>query len=528
MEDWDDEAELAPLAPLKPITERLQGLKPSQELLEFYRKKIEEYEGDQAAILARLEKYKQTYEEKHKLQWDLAQRDSEIEQLQKALSDMQVYLFQEREHVLRLYAENDRLKVQELSDRKKIQRLLHMSSTEDAGEETTYFKQPGATKIVAPHEKVKRAVLEERASKSTTRTSAKEELEVARKRLAFLEDQNETLSLTVEALKAQLQDQARLAKEETAALIEDRKVRAEEAQLKSAKDAEQLRRQTEKLKNTQQLLYDSTRDLLELKYAHRAALRESEEEKERLLHRIEELKEDIDKQHAQAMAHLKRQALQSTRVHTAREKLDKEYRDMGTNAYRPGGRGIDHDAPSPQRASGTSGTPKRGATNAAIGSDPQPTNLELEDFLTAEKPQAALQDTLAEMYREQCVQLEDEVCQLREQLEIKRSENTRTSKTHAERAKLWKQRYEALDRRRTLEAEGYRTDIDQLRKQLKGMERQLYKFAVQSGPASSSTKSMVQHARQAAVRSEKVMGELQQLKARIFNAERQVHRTHDF
>jgi hypothetical protein len=32
-------------------------------------------------------------------------------ELQKALSDMQIYLFQEREHVLRLYAENDRLKV---------------------------------------------------------------------------------------------------------------------------------------------------------------------------------------------------------------------------------------------------------------------------------------------------------------------------------------------------------------------------------------------------------------------------------
>ena len=47
-----------------------------------------------------------------KLQWQLRQREDEISELQKALSDMQVYLFQEREHVLRLYAENDRLKVQ--------------------------------------------------------------------------------------------------------------------------------------------------------------------------------------------------------------------------------------------------------------------------------------------------------------------------------------------------------------------------------------------------------------------------------
>lgn len=47
----------------------------------------------------------------HKFQWETRQREEEIVELQKALSDMQVYLFQEREHVLRLYAENDRLKV---------------------------------------------------------------------------------------------------------------------------------------------------------------------------------------------------------------------------------------------------------------------------------------------------------------------------------------------------------------------------------------------------------------------------------
>jgi len=47
----------------------------------------------------------------HKMQWEVRQREDEVAELQKALSDMQVYLFQEREHVLRLYAENDRLKV---------------------------------------------------------------------------------------------------------------------------------------------------------------------------------------------------------------------------------------------------------------------------------------------------------------------------------------------------------------------------------------------------------------------------------
>ena len=47
----------------------------------------------------------------HKLEWNLQQREEEIAELQKALSDMQVCLFQEREHVLRLYSENDRLRI---------------------------------------------------------------------------------------------------------------------------------------------------------------------------------------------------------------------------------------------------------------------------------------------------------------------------------------------------------------------------------------------------------------------------------
>lgn len=47
----------------------------------------------------------------HKLQWEIRQREEEIAELQNALSDMQIYLFQEREQALRLYAENDRLKI---------------------------------------------------------------------------------------------------------------------------------------------------------------------------------------------------------------------------------------------------------------------------------------------------------------------------------------------------------------------------------------------------------------------------------
>ena len=58
---------------------------------------------------------------------------------------LQVFLFQEREHVLRLYAENDRLKIKELEDRKTIQHLLSLACPLNA--ETTYFLKNNPAKV---------------------------------------------------------------------------------------------------------------------------------------------------------------------------------------------------------------------------------------------------------------------------------------------------------------------------------------------------------------------------------------------
>ena len=58
---------------------------------------------------------------------------------------LQVFLFQEREHVLRLYAENDRLKIKELGDRKTIQHLLSLACPLDA--ENTYFFKNNPAKV---------------------------------------------------------------------------------------------------------------------------------------------------------------------------------------------------------------------------------------------------------------------------------------------------------------------------------------------------------------------------------------------
>lgn len=124
-------------SPLPSIDEQLACLHPSRELLDFYRRKVALYDDERGQLLQMLEKHRGNTEDQvwdsksirlfgdscefapvftpitfqHKMQQDLRQREREIVELQSALSDMQVYLFKEREQVCRLYAENDRLKI---------------------------------------------------------------------------------------------------------------------------------------------------------------------------------------------------------------------------------------------------------------------------------------------------------------------------------------------------------------------------------------------------------------------------------
>ena len=78
-------------------------------------------------------------------------------------------------------------------------------------------------------------------------------------------------------------------------------------------------------------------------------------------------------------------------------------------------------------------------------------------------------------YREQCVHMEQELCQLREHADASKDLFGKRSSKMVGRLKLMNERYEALEKRRRLEIEGYKTDIKMLRERLKEVEKQLYK-----------------------------------------------------
>uniref|UniRef100_A0A3Q3XFM6 Uncharacterized protein n=1 Tax=Mola mola TaxID=94237 RepID=A0A3Q3XFM6_MOLML len=378
-------------SPLPPIHERLAYLHPSRELLEFYRQKIAQFDGEHEELLQMLEKYKAITDDQHKLQWDTCKRESEIAQLQNALSDMQVYLFQEREQSLRLYAENDRLKIRELEDRKKIQHLLALVGT-DAGEITYFHREP-------PHKSSRR--------KKSAEGQNGESLEQYK-------NDNKTLLLQVEALQAQMEEQTRLAKEQVEALLEDRRIKTQEAQAQRTRDQERISTLTDKLQQTQNLLYESTKDFLQLKF--------------------------------------------DTRTH------EKSWMAIQ------------------------------------------------EDLKQAHR--------LAEMYREQCVTLETELAQIREEGDVGREIFKERSDKMAKRLQRMTQRYEALEKRRAMEVEGFKTDLKQLRQKFKDVEKQLLKATLAIGP--NQDLAILQEVHQTNTRTKKVQSELMALKAKIYGLENEL------
>lgn len=249
----------------------------------------------------------------------------------------------------------------------------------------------------------------------------------------------ESLMLTVEALKAQLEEQTKLCKEQVSvnsrcciymysthgmlcnvtaqvdSLLEDRRVRTEETESLHQKDTDKIKNLTDQLHMTQNLLYDSTKDYLELKYELRAKERSWMTDKDQLL-----------------------------------QKLDRCHQlDLTSNT---------------DPAIGTAFA----TTSPSMHSAKQTSIVNLQQQL--EQTQQ-----LADNYREQCIKMEEELSKLREESEASKHLFQQRTEKVSKRLGLMNARYEALEKRHALEIEGYKNDIKLLRQRLRELEKQLYK-----------------------------------------------------
>ena len=319
--------------------------------------------------------------------------------------------------MLRLYAENDRLRIQELDDRKKIQHLLTL--TQPVNAETTYFiKEPPAKVLVQQH--IPRTTTAGEASTLSGRGPGGHKKPQSHKPVENQQDENadkETLLLTVEALRAQLEEQTRLCKEQVETLLEDRRVKGEEADVQHERDSDRVKNLADKLQSTQELLYESTKDYLELKYELRAKERSWMKEKDKLLQQLDHYKQQLD-----------------------------------ISA------GID-----PILGMNFSSSSSDKNSNANKGN------------LCYLKEQLQQTQQLADNYREQCIKLEEEVGRLREEGDASKDLFKQRTEKATKRLGLMNTRYQNLEKRRAMEIEGYKNDIKMLRARLKDVEKQLYK-----------------------------------------------------
>lgn len=190
----------------------------------------------------------------------------------------------------------------------------------------------------------------------------------------------------------------------------------EEQQAQRERDSDKIKMMQEKLKKTQDLLYDSTKDFLELKYEIRANERHWMVEKDRLVQEIDHLREQLDVSEASVLE------------------------------------------------------------VAGDGIDPRETQVTAVKSLRHQLEQS---QKLAEMYREQCIGLEDELARIRERTDVSEDIFKERAEKMSKRLALMNSRYENLEKRRSLEVEGFKTDIKMLRDKLKNVEKQLFKVHLQ-------------------------------------------------
>ena len=238
--------------PLPEAGQALLDVPMSPELMNYYRERLAASEHEIVGLRERVETCETSQAAQHKQRWELHKRMEEITDLQKALSDSHVYLWDERERCQRLQAENDELKIQEVEDRRKIQHLLSM--VEPVMQDVTYLRD-GAPETMTLHAHARATTTSAPASRSVRASGgarggvsggggtgggghagapARPAVPVMNPgegprvlRTVYLPNEKvDSLLLTIESLRSQLSAQERLGRERVAALLEDRRPRA--------------------------------------------------------------------------------------------------------------------------------------------------------------------------------------------------------------------------------------------------------------------------------------------------------------
>ncbi|XP_037778588.1 coiled-coil domain-containing protein 77-like isoform X2 [Penaeus monodon] len=202
------------------VEEELAKLQPSQRLLDYYREKVAKFEQETQELENFLRKYEQvakpTFVEKER-----EQMTRELIELRSALSDVNVFIHAERQQVVRLHAENERLKLDTVEAEKKVALLLSLTGLTE-GELMVFLRDPRRLTIINQKLPPNLRKIQEKFKKNIKEPEVPESEITLRGRILSLEQQLE------EAEKTWLVERN--------ALLQDRTLTASETKAQFAKD----------------------------------------------------------------------------------------------------------------------------------------------------------------------------------------------------------------------------------------------------------------------------------------------------
>eukprot|EP00899_Mesostigma_viride_P008061 jgi/Mesvir1/17256/Mv07665-RA.1 len=472
----------------------LDEIPPSRELVDYYRARLAEADQEREDIIQKIDLCRATHEELHKWKWEAQQRAEELAEAQKALSDAHLVLFEERERVLAIQAENDALRVQELDDRKRIQHLIAL--TQPLREDDVLFDRdvfPETLSLFPRFNEGQEGPARARhergapATRSPLAPKARPPKESVLRTVYLPSERTDTLLVKVEALQAQLAEARQFANERVGALLEERRV----AEINETARADNERRHREDLEKNlrlkEEVLQQTMRDYLVSRHAllkERTAMEEAREKGAQLANTVDqfrllnELLLEVVPPEVQHVARQMEKAIERRRelFGAMRETL------AAVREAKQGGQDNAGVAASLRKWMEGRGLVDEESLLTEMARDTTDSMLSLIDEELVDLKQKAKgalhhvnEEYIAE-FKGQMKSQDDYIKNLEISYAAVRVQSGKRIQALVDRVRKQKQQYRELQHRRALDLEGFTNDITLLRKKLAVVDRRLHQM----------------------------------------------------
>ncbi|KAJ1981429.1 hypothetical protein H4R35_000727 [Dimargaris xerosporica] len=277
-----------------------------QSLLNFYKDRLERALTDQDALKHQIDQCKILQSDYNQVQLELQQRLVELAEAQSALQSAQEALIAEKQKSFELAKENDGLKIRELHDRRLIRHLVKLA-------EMSSFNEPDG-KAPGVNGRHKRVRVELKGDPTTTltdeaavKTPGPSEGNVEYAQMAAL---NESLTLKVTALEAQLDEQKRYYVQLNQHLTHQATLLARQEVARSKRDARVLEQISGKLKQFHTYYADNLKEIIDQRGRNESMEASYRRQLDQLEKRVKELQHAISS---------KENSLQTIRTHVEQE-----------------------------------------------------------------------------------------------------------------------------------------------------------------------------------------------------------------